>query len=213
MKKLLPIIFLLCLALTLAACAGQTPQSPQTTETQETPTPQDETEEATAEGTQGTALPQETEAQETPTGSAPETAEPPEETETKNTEPATIALVWADDWEDDIADLAACSIDEAPQTAFVICTDNTVTDFEIISLYEPEFTEDGPMSFSYTGLYSHGVFLPEAPLLVRATFYGDLPNFGIRYTDADGAVKTYAIEISGMNGSLNLTQIAIGGAA
>ena len=200
MKKLLPMLILLCFALTLAACAGQTPQAPETSapaETEETSAPD-------------ASLPEETTTEET---TPEETAETPEETESETKEPATIALVWADDWEDDVENLAACSIAEDPQTAFVICTDDTVTDFCVISLYEPEFTEDGPMSFSYTELYSHGVFMPEAPLLVRATFYGDLPDFGIRYTDTDGAVKTYAIEISGMNGSLQLTEIAIGGAA
>lgn len=206
MKKLLPIVLLLCFALTLMSCAGQTPQTPETT------APQTGTEETSAPDA---SLPEETTPEETePEETAPEeTAEPPEETETELKEPATIALVWADDWEDDVADLTACTVDEDPRTAFVICPDDTVTEFEIISLYEPEFTDEGPIRFSYTVLYSHGTLLPEAPLLVHTTFYGDIPNIGIRYKDADGEMKMYAIDVSGMDGSLYLSEFVSGGMA
>ena len=233
MKKLLPVLLLLCIALLLASCAGKpsaqpdaTTQSVTAADATENATAADATENATAADVPGSAAPaetadqtaqsappEETAAQDAQTAPADaETESQPEKTVDAFAAPATVSLVWAADWEDDIANLASCTVTEDPQTAFVICPDQTVTDFEIISLYDPEINEVGQIKFSYTTAYSHGVLMPEAPLLVRTTFYGDMPNIGIRYTDADGTSKMYAVDISGMNGSLYLMEFESGGA-
>ena len=47
---------------------------------------------------------------------------------------------------------------------------------------------------------------PERPLLVAMTFFGDLPSHGISYVDQEGKTKNFLIELSGQEGSLQLTE-------
>ena len=54
-------------------------------------------------------------------------------------------------------------------------------------------------------IYSAGDVSAEKPLLVKLTFIGSIPNYGISYEDNSGAVKKFTISQSGFDGSLELT--------
>ncbi len=204
MKKILPIILTLCLLLTLASCAGQTPQAPDDTTAETTQAAADETATAdeTEAGTDATVAPANTE--ETDTNET--TAEEPDAA------PATITMTWAEVFDRDLDALTTCNAVDDPQTAFVISTDRAVSGLQILSLYEASFSDDGHYTFSHDAVYSQDTLTPDAPLVVNATFYGDTPNIGIRYIDTDGSEKTYAIDVSGMDGSLYLLSFEGGGA-
>ncbi|MBQ1545871.1 MAG: hypothetical protein IIZ60_08960 [Clostridia bacterium] len=45
------------------------------------------------------------------------------------------------------------------------------------------------------------------PLLVKLTFYGAIPHWGISYKDADGKRKTCLLTVSGKDGSLLLEDL------
>lgn len=44
------------------------------------------------------------------------------------------------------------------------------------------------------------------PLVVGMTFFGSIPHYGISYTDENGSSKQFAIEQSGDDGSILLTE-------
>ena len=217
MKKILPIILSLCLLLTLASCAGKTTPAADGTTAATLPAASDETTTDAGETT--------TDAGETTTGAgeaetdASEAPANTEETDTNETTaeepdaaPAQITLRWAQVFDRDLEALTACNAVDDPQTAFVISTDRAVSGLQILSLYEASFSDDGHYTFSHDAVYSQDTLTPDAPLVVNATFYGDTPNIGIRYIDTDGSEKLYAVDVSGMDGSLYLLSFEGGGA-
>lgn len=233
MKKPLFLILLLCLAVSLAACAGRNPSAPDPTTPDETAeTAQSEetadattsalpekTEETETEGTEAEAPETETPEAETTVTEATETEETepektePEGTSLPDTSPAVLTLTEKKDYEGDTAELPRCSTTEDPTFEFVISTNKAVTEFRIISLFDPEVGEDGSLQFSFDTVYTQASLTPELPLLVQTAFYGDLPNIGVRYFDADGTEQIYAVDISGKDGSLLLNSIMLGGTA
>ena len=90
-----------------------------------------------------------------------------------------------------------------PQVQIVFTTDRTVRNVRILSLFAGA-DDEGNLQFEQSVLHRQSTLTPDRPLVVATTFYGDLPNNGIAYTDADGAEKQFAVEISGEDGSLGL---------
>ena len=64
------------------------------------------------------------------------------------------------------------------------------------------------LSYGDTGMvpvgdaYTLAKLTPEKPLVVTASFPGDLSTYGISYTDADGKRHSHMLSVSGRNGSL-----------
>lgn len=81
-----------------------------------------------------------------------------------------------------------------------------VKDFKVLSLFLEEVKEDGTPVFATTPLYESEQLLPEKPLVVKMTFQGDIPAYGISYVDEKGETKTFAVEMSGMDGSILLSE-------
>ena len=217
MKKPLFLILLLCLAVSLAACTGIKPAAPDPstpTETVENTENAEATEptETTETTEPASAIPEETEASADETEPAPGTTQP-EETDAPDLSPAVITLAWVEDYEGDINALSQFSAVSEPQTGILIYTDKTVTGLQILSLTDPDIHDDGTLGFTEEAVFTLETLSPDAPLYVRTTFYGDMPNLGVRYTDADGTEKTFAIDISGRDGSLYLLDYVNGGAA
>lgn len=55
-------------------------------------------------------------------------------------------------------------------------------------------------------LYNLPELTVEKPLVAAVAFYGDTTAYGVSFTDASGAVRCFDISISGMDGSLVLTE-------
>ena len=93
------------------------------------------------------------------------------------------------------------------QTRVVFTTDSTVTDFSVLSLTYRDSDENGNITFDIQTLYTQGELTPERPLVAGLEFIGTIPNNGISYVDLDGTVRTFAVDMSGMDGSLFLWEI------
>ncbi|MBE6118330.1 MAG: hypothetical protein E7188_07265 [Erysipelotrichaceae bacterium] len=98
-----------------------------------------------------------------------------------------------------------CSIEGSePRTDIVFRTSTEITDVHVLGLAVKETQADGSFTFAVHDLYSQETLTPDSPLVVHLTFFGDLPSYGIRYTDNDGTVKQKYLYISGKDGSLVL---------
>ena len=229
MKKTLSLFLILCLALTLAAWGGKTdPGATLPAETEATADPAETTSsDQTSEEATETTLPTETDAQDAQTAPSEDTTAQdaqtapsdeatqtqPQKTVDEVLAPAAITLVWAADYNGDLDELPQCVADIEPQTGFLIYTDQTITGLQILSLTQPQIYDDGSLGFNHEIIYTMDTFAPGTPLRVRTTFYGDMPNVGLRYIDTNGEEKTFAVDVSGMDGSLYLLDYINGGAA
>ena len=87
--------------------------------------------------------------------------------------------------------------------------ESTVSDFRLLSIAMQDIDENGIFTFSAEELYSQPELTPERPLEADLVFLGDIPNNGISFTDADGNVKYFSVDMSGMDGSLILWEITV----
>ena len=85
----------------------------------------------------------------------------------------------------------------------IFTADSPVRDFKFLSLRFADADENG-MRFETEELYHMETLTPERPLVVTMGFAGDIPNNGISYVDAEGKTRRFAVEQSGMDGSLIL---------
>ena len=92
------------------------------------------------------------------------------------------------------------------QVGVLFITDSSVTDFKVLGLTLDSVDHNGKVAFSTKELYALDVLAPERPLMVRLTLFGTIPHYGISYVDGSGATRNFAVEVSGMDGSLLLTE-------
>ena len=155
-----------------------------------------------AGGTAEPAQPQAETAEESAETGADEAAsgETPEEAAA----PAAVDAVWAEEIGTDGSLFFAADTDSDTKVAFI--TDKTVTEFKVLSVRVEGISEDGKAEISAETVYLQEKLEPGQPLVVNMTFYGDLPNYGIAYTDADGTVRSFTVSISGDDGSVVLSE-------
>lgn len=176
----------------------------QATETAEsTPETAPQTADTAAPAIAPTAAPT---AEPTPEPAAESTAEPmPEPT----AEPAEncVRAQWPEEYFTDLSDYDRVRLgldEEQPLVCFT--TERTVTDFRVLSLTFVSVDESGSLVFSTEETHYQETLTPEVPLLVRMELMGTIPNNGISYVDANGATRYFALEVSGFDGSLLLTE-------
>lgn len=58
-------------------------------------------------------------------------------------------------------------------------------------------------------LYNLPILTVEKPLVASVAFYGDTTAYGVSFTDMSGAVRCFDISISGLDGSLVLTECTV----
>lgn len=95
---------------------------------------------------------------------------------------------------------------DGQQTHVVFTTSYPVYNFRILALSLTNMDENGKPVYSIMETYALDRLLPEHPLQVSLPFIGSVPNNGIAYTDEQGAARYFALEISGMDGSLILNE-------
>lgn len=114
---------------------------------------------------------------------------------------------WADDYPLETVDYEMFVADDGDTAAEIIfMSEQGVTDFELMSLTIHEVYDDGTVSYSAEPIYTLDVLTPVRPLVVRMTFPGDIPTYGISYVDEDGAIHRLTLEISGKDGTLLLKE-------
>ena len=153
-----------------------------------------------------------------PTGSTPEqtpqqteSSDPPAQTESPALEGEALSILPAED-----AGLTEGGYDayrEAdPMAEIVLLPTRSVTDFHYFIV---DFREDSEL-FTLTredDLYTADALSPDRPLLLAIPFVETLPNRGVSYVDADGALRQYAIVESGKDGTIFLMEKAFDSAA
>ena len=107
--------------------------------------------------------------------------------------PAPLRIDWAE------ATPNATVVDEDGEYV-TIMADEPVSDVALLSL---EF-RGGEPPFDAMDLFERDGIGPDDPLVVKIAFPGDIPSYGVRYTDARGQARRCAIELSGYDGSLLL---------
>ena len=147
-----------------------------------------------------------------PAGSTPEqTPQQAEPSEPPALEGEALSVLPAED-----ASLAEGGYDayrEAdPMAEIVLLPTRSVTDFHYFIV---GFREDGDQLTltRENDLYTADALSPDRPLLLAIPFVETLPNRGISYVDADGALRQYAIVESGKDGTIFLMEEAFDSAA
>ena len=106
-----------------------------------------------------------------------------------------ISADWAENVTDTVTDYDEYIIDDSDYGMSIMFTaNNPVSDFKIVSLQYEDVKEDGTPVFLTEDVYTYGELTPEKSLLVKLSFPGDMPNYGVSYTDSSGT--------SGKDGSL-----------
>ena len=79
-------------------------------------------------------------------------------------------------------------------------------DVTLLSLDFSGIDNEGRVLYDTEVLRSIGEMGPDAPLILRIAFPGDFPSCGIRFTDGAGRTRQADLAISGLDGSLVLTE-------
>lgn len=91
-------------------------------------------------------------------------------------------------------------------TMIVFTTDGVLQDLKLLSLFMNDVDEEGNPEYSIDEIYSYGTLESYRPLMVELTFYGDMPSYGVSYTDETGETRYFAVSVSGYDGSLELLE-------
>ena len=141
----------------------------------------------------------------------PQPSEPPAQTEPPALEGEALSVLPAED-----AGLTEGSYDAYretdPMTEIVLLPTRSVTDFHYFIV---GFREGGDQ-LTLTrddDLYTADALSPVRPLLLAIPFVETLPNRGVSYVDADGALRQYAIVESGKDGTIFLMEEAFDSSA
>lgn len=116
-----------------------------------------------------------------------------------------VTAIFASDADVSVYDEFIADTDEA-QEKILFMANSTVKDFQVLSLSLEDVDENGKVTFSTEKLYGLDALTPEHPLMVSMTIYGTIPHYGISYVDENGAARSFAVGISGMDGSLMLQE-------
>lgn len=119
-----------------------------------------------------------------------------------------VAVQWIDDvyLEPNGYDVFTAD-DGAEQRQVVFIAISKVSDFKVLTLTFEGVSENGSMvQFATTELYSQPELKPERPLMVGMSCESSIPCYGFSYVDENGVTRRFAIEVSGMDGSVLLSE-------
>lgn len=125
-----------------------------------------------------------------------------------STEEPQVCAQWIDDvyLEPNGYDVFTAD-DNAEQRQVVFIAISKVKDFKVLSLSFEGVSENGSMvNFSTTELHSQAELKPERPLMAGMSCDSTIPCYGVSYVDENGVTRSFAIEVSGMDGSLLLSE-------
>ena len=129
----------------------------------------------------------------------------------QSTEPAAVKAEWAAEVEkeydslDEYIDEAA--IEESGAEPMFVSTDKEISNFKLLKLSLAEYDDDGNVKFTTQTLYKQKELTADCPLKLTVPIYGTIPSYGLSYIDTDGTEKISSINLSGEDGSIQLTPI------
>lgn len=96
------------------------------------------------------------------------------------------------------------------QVKLVISARETVTDLSYVTLNLDYYDEDGELAWGVGDtLYTQEELTPQRPLVVGMVFYGDVANRGLTFVDSQGNFRCVSINMSGTDGSILLVEEAL----
>ncbi|MBQ7501886.1 hypothetical protein IJT93_04105 [bacterium] len=95
-------------------------------------------------------------------------------------------------------------IDEPNPLILRLSTDAPIKDLRILDLTFKNFDDKGKIHFDEKERILVSEVNPEDIILIDLIIYGDIPNNGISYTDADGTVKRFSVNLNGEDGTPQL---------
>ncbi|MDO4799370.1 MAG: hypothetical protein Q4A52_02505 [Bacillota bacterium] len=128
------------------------------------------------------------------------------ETTSGDTDAAAPVTVSFAEEKPDITPAAIFIADETePQVAVLLQSEAVLNEVEILE-FRYEESPQGMKVFPDV-MTTIDELSPDRPLLVKMTFYGLYPRYGISYPDAQGLRRYFAVDMSGNDGSLYLLSI------
>ena len=91
----------------------------------------------------------------------------------------------------------------------LITAREAVTGFRFLDISFDETQEQEVRFIVNKELYAQELFIPERPLAVWVSFPGTFPTRAVQYTGQDGILYSYAIVMSGKDGSILLSEIEL----
>lgn len=96
--------------------------------------------------------------------------------------------------------------DSEYQVKVVFTAQETVQDFQLVTICLQEMPGDDVAFRQDEVLYQASQLSPQRPLVVGMMFAGDTPNMGVTFVDQEGHTHQASINMSGKDGSLLLMQ-------
>lgn len=119
-----------------------------------------------------------------------------------------ISVEWADlDVLSELDRYDVFYVSEGEGIKVLFTPSRSVKDFKLLALTIEDVDENGNIKFAAEEVYFRERLDPECPLAAALDFFGDIPNNGFSYVDDNGTTKSYAVNISGEDGSIIMTEI------
>lgn len=94
------------------------------------------------------------------------------------------------------------------QVQLLISTEKRVENFKFLGLFASGADENYNIIFDIDERYALDALTPEKPLLVKMTFFGDLPSYGFSFDDETGKTRYFSISLSGYDGSIIVNEFS-----
>lgn len=120
--------------------------------------------------------------------------------------PSYVTACFATDTPVDLTNAERFTADnsEYEQEVVFFANSGDVYDFEFCSINWLDESDGGESDIEFVPMFTVDTLSNDTPLVVTMTFWGDIPSYGITYTDTAGVEHSGTISISGENGSVIL---------
>ena len=90
------------------------------------------------------------------------------------------------------------------ETEVVFFASGDVYDFAFCEVTSIDYSDSGEFIYELNPKFTTDTLTEDAPLVVTMTFWGDIPSYGITYTDSEGISHSELVGLSGEDGSVIL---------
>lgn len=126
----------------------------------------------------------------------------------EETQAMPVTVHWAAEAQSDLQDYEEFVVDATDAQTQILFTSKTpVKEFKLLALTITDVDEDGYPIFETEELFAPEDSTLSRPLLVKLTFHGDLPSYGVSYLDETDTLRLLALSISGEDGSISLIDL------
>jgi hypothetical protein len=118
-----------------------------------------------------------------------------------------VKIQWAEEALANFASYDTFTADESEhQVELLLSSTQPLNNFNFLRVSIDGVDEDGELITTTESIYTIDTLMPDHPLVVTMSFYGDLPSYGISYEDENGETRNFYITLSGKDGSLLLVE-------